>query len=35
MIREDRLDMAISKREESEMTSKFLMGRSERKMLIS
>lgn len=33
MIREDRLDMAISKREESEMTPEFLMGRLGRKCL--
>ena len=33
MIREDRLAMAISKREESEMTPKFLMGRLGRKCL--
>ena len=33
MIREDRLDMAKSKREESEMTPKFLMGRLGRKCL--
>lgn len=33
MIREDRLDMAISEKEESEMTPEFLMGRLGRKCL--